>query len=436
MTSRDQIERARDDNERRDDPRSRGGRRRWLPYIMALGPGLLAASAGNDAGGIATYASAGADYGYGLVWAMLIVTLFVGIVQEMSARLGAVTGKGFSDLARESFPLRVTAIILGALFLANVGIIVSEFVGIAAAAELFGISRYLAVPAVAVVLWVLISRGSYGGVERLFMLLSLAFLAYLASVVLAKPDWAMIGHAVVTPQIPRDPAYLQLLIAMVGTTISPYMQLYIQSSVVEKGVTPDEYRYTRFDVWVGTIFAGVVAICIIIATATALHPRGISIETASDAALALEPVAGQYASILFGLGLLGASILAAGVLPLATTYMLSEALGFERGVSRTWEEAPIFKGIFTGLLGLGALVALIPGLPLIQVLVGVYVLNGLLLPIELFAILRLVNNRELMGEHTNHGLYNLLAWGVALTVSLLSLSLIVITVLGWFGVQL
>jgi NRAMP (natural resistance-associated macrophage protein)-like metal ion transporter len=436
MPTREQAVQQRGDDDRSEGARSRSARRRWLPYVMALGPGLLAASAGNDAGGIATYASAGADYGYGLVWAMLIVTLFVGIVQEMSARLGAITGKGFSDLARESFPLRVTAIILGSLFLANLGIIVSEFVGIAAAAELFGVSRYLAVPVVAVLLWVLISRGSYGGVERLFMLLSLAFLAYLAAVVLAKPDWPAITQATLAPQIPRDAGYLQLLIAMVGTTISPYMQLYIQSSVVEKGVTPDAYRYTRFDVWVGTIFAGVVATCIIIATATALHPRGIAIETAADAALALEPVAGQYASILFGLGLLGASVLAAGVLPLATTYMLSEALGFERGVSRSWEEAPIFKGIFTGLLGLGALVALIPGLPLIQVLVGVYVLNGLLLPIELFAIMRLVNNRELMGQHTNHWLYNLLAWGVTLTVSLLSLSLIVTTVLGWLGVPL
>jgi Mn2+/Fe2+ NRAMP family transporter len=436
MPTREQAVQQRGDDDRSEGARSRSARRRWLPYVMALGPGLLAASAGNDAGGIATYASAGADYGYGLVWAMLIVTLFVGIVQEMSARLGAITGKGFSDLARESFPLRVTAIILGSLFLANLGIIVSEFVGIAAAAELFGVSRYLAVPVVAVLLWVLISRGSYGGVERLFMLLSLAFLAYLAAVVLAKPDWPAITQATLAPQIPRDAGYLQLLIAMVGTTISPYMQLYIQSSVVEKGVTPDAYRYTRFDVWVGTIFAGVVATCIIIATATALHPRGIAIETAADAALALQPVAGQYASILFGLGLLGASVLAAGVLPLATTYMLSEALGFERGVSRSWEEAPIFKGIFTGLLGLGALVALIPGLPLIQVLVGVYVLNGLLLPIELFAIMRLVNNRELMGQHTNHWLYNLLAWGVTLTVSLLSLSLIVTTVLGWLGVPL
>jgi Mn2+/Fe2+ NRAMP family transporter len=416
--------------------RVRGGRRRFLPYLLALGPGLLAASAGNDAGGIATYASAGASYGNGLLWAMVVVTIFVGIVQEMSARLGAVTGKGFSDLVRETFPLRITAFILLTLFIANFGIIVSEFVGIAAAAELFGVSRYIAVPVSVVVMWVLITRGSYGRVERIFLGLSLAFLAYIAAVVLAKPDWASVMQAIVTPKFQLDAGYLQLLIAMVGTTISPYMQLYVQSSVVEKGVTPEDYPYTRFDVWVGTIFAGIVATCIIIATSAALFPHGITVETAADAAQALRPVAGDYASILFGLGLLGASVLAAGVLPVATTYMLSEALGIERGVSRSWEEAPIFMGMFTGLLALGAALALIPGLPLIQVLVGVYVLNGLLLPIELFAILRLVNNRELMGNYVNRGIYNVMAWIVAIVVSLLSLTLIVITVLGWFGIKL
>lgn len=419
-------------------PRERRRRSLWRrlgPYLMALGPGLLAASAGNDAGGIATYASAGASYGYGLLLAMVIVTMFVGIVQEMSARLGTVTGKGFSDLVRESFPLRATVLILLALFIANFGIIVSEFVGIAAAAELFGISRYVAVPLTAAIIWLLITRGSYGRVERFFMLLSLAFLAYIGAVVLAKPDWSLVAQEMLQPGKKVDSGYLLLLIALVGTTISPYMQLYVQSSVVEKGVTPEEYSYTRFDVWAGTIFAGIVASSIIIATAAALYPQGIQVETAADAAQALEPVAGPYAELLFALGLLGASVLAAGVLPLATTYMMSEALGFERGVSRSWSEAPIFMGLFTCLLGLGALIALIPGLPLFRVLVGVYVLNGLLLPIELFAILKLINNRELMGNHVNGRLYNLVAWAVAIIVTLLSLTLIMTTVLGWFGIK-
>ncbi len=408
--------------------------RRFSLYLRALGPGLLAAAAGNDAGGIATYASAGASYGYGLLWALVLVTLCVGVVQEMSARMGAVTGKGFSDLIRESFSLRATALILLTLLVANAGIIVSEFIGIAAAAELFGVSRYIAVPLAAVLVWLLITRGSYGWVERILLVLSLAFLAYIGATFLARPDWHEVLVETVRPHLRVEVSYLYMLIALIGTTISPYMQLYVQSSVVEKGVTPADYRYTRFDVIIGTVFAGIVAAFIIIATAATLYPRGIQVETAADAARALEPIAGRYAGELFALGLLGASLLAAGVLPVATTYMMSEALGFERGVSRSWQEAPIFMGVFTGLIVLGAGVALIPGLPLIQVLIGVYVLNGLLLPVELFAILRLVNDRELMGAHVNKPLHNLLAWTIAIVVSVLSLTLIVLTVLGWFGV--
>ena len=411
-------------------------RRGIWPYLLALGPGLLAASAGNDAGGIATYASAGAAYGYELLWAMVIVTIFVGVVQEMSARLGAITGKGFSDLVRENFSLRVTALILLTLFVANFGIIVSEFVGIAAAAELFGVSRYIAVPLSAALVWLLITRGSYARVEKFFLALTLAFLTYIAAAFLARPNWNEVLAHTAYPNIHWEIDYLQLLIALIGTTVSPYMQLFVQSSVVEKGVTPADYRYTRFDVLIGTLFAGIVAIFIMIATAATLHPIGKQIETAADAARALEPVAGPYAGLLFGLGLLGASLLAAGVLPLATTYMMSEALGFERGVSHSWDEAPIFMGLFTGLVILGAILALLPGLPLIQVLVGVYVLNGLLLPIELFAILRLINNPELMGGYVNGRLHNLVAWTNALVVSLLSLTLIALTVLGWFGINL
>jgi Mn2+/Fe2+ NRAMP family transporter len=407
-------------------------KRRLWPYLGALGPGLLAASAGNDAGGIATYASAGASYGYGLLWALVLVTVFVGIAQEMSARMGAVTGKGFSDLVRESFSLRGTAFMLLTLLVANSGIIVSEFIGIAAAAELFGVSRYIAVPLAAVLIWLLVTRGSYGRVERIFLALSLAFLAYVGAAFLARPDWGEVLAATTHPRLHWEPGYLQLLVALVGTTLSPYMQLFVQSSVVEKGVTPHDYRYTRFDVIVGTVCGGLVAAFILIATAATLFPHGIAVDTAADAARALEPIAGPYARLLFALGLLGASLLAAGVLPLATTYMMSEALGFERGVSRSWSEAPIFMGLFTGLIVLGAGVALLPGLPLIQVLVGVYMLNGLLLPIQLFASLRLVGSREVMGDHASRGIHKLLAWGMTLTVSLLSLALIVSTVVGWF----
>ncbi len=394
--------------------------RKWWPYIAALGPGLLAASAGNDAGGIATYASAGAQYGYSLLWVMVIITIAVAVVQEMSARLGAVTGKGFADLVRENFPLRATAFIMLALLVANMGIIVSEFVGIAAAAELFGVSRYIAVPLAAFVMWVLITRGSYSRVERFLLILSAVFLAYVASAFMVRPQSSDIMRGLV-PTLQYDQSYIMLIVALVGTTISPYMQLYVQSSVVEKGVSINDYRYTRIDVMVGTLLAGLVAGCIIVATAATLHPQGIHIETAADAALALMPIAGDYATWLFGIGLLGASLLAAGILPLATTYMLSESLGFERGVSRSWDEAPLFMGVFTVLLVLGAAIALVPGLPLIDVLVGVYVLNGVLLPIELVAIALLVNNRELMGAHVNTGVYQWVVWGIVAVVSCLSL---------------
>ena len=407
----------------------------WL-YLLALGPGLIATNAGNDAGGIATYASAGAAYGYGFLWVMVVITVFMAVVQEMCARMGAVTGKGFSDLVRENFSLRMTALILLTLFVANFGIIVSEFIGIAAAAELFGISRYIAVPVAAALVWLLITRGSYGWVEKIFLAFTLVFFAYIGAAFLAKPDWNAVLSQTVRPTIHADPGYIQLLIALIGTTITPYMQLYVQSSVVEKGVTPDDYRYTRVDVFVGAVFSDLISAFIIIATAATLYPRGIQIATAADAALALQPIAGPYAQIFFALGLLGASLLAAGVLPLATTYVMSEAFGFERGVSRSWREAPIFQGLFTGFLVLGAVLALIPGLPLIPVLLAVQVMNGLLLPIELFAILRLINNREVMGAYVNRGIYNILAWAIAVIVGLLSLILLIITVLGWFGIIL
>ena len=395
-------------------------RRSWWPYILAIGPGMLAASAGNDAGGIATYASAGAAYGYSLLWVMVIITVAVAIVQEMSARLGAVTGKGFADLVRENFPIRMTAFIMLTLLMANAGIIVSEFVGIAAAAELFGVSRYVAVPLAAFLMWFVITRGSYSRVEQFLLVLSAVFLAYVASAIMVKPDPQDI-LAGLQPVIYGESAYIKIIVALVGTTISPYMQLYVQSSVVEKGVSIGEFRYTRVDVLVGTLLAGIVATCIIIATAATLHPQGIIIETAADAAMALTPIAGKYATELFGIGLLGASLLAAGILPLSTTYMLSESLGFERGVSRSWQEAPVFMGVFTVLIVFGAVIALIPGLPLISVLVGVYVINGLLLPIELLAIVSLINNKEIMGKYVNGRFHNLLVWAIVAAVSLLSL---------------
>lgn len=402
-------------------------RRRLLAYVAILGPGMITANAGNDAGGIATFASVGADFGYSLLWILIPITISLGIVQEMCARMGAVTGKGLADLIRERFGVRWTALIMLALLVANAGVTVSEFVGIAAATELFGISRFITVPLAAIGVWWLVVKGSYKRVERAFLLMSLVFLGYIISAFLSRPDWTGVAVGLVRPEFRLEHAFLFTFVAIIGTTISPYMQVYVQSSVVEKGVTPDDYAKTKTDVWVGTIFAILIVFFIIVSTAATLHKSGIEISTAADAARALRPLAGRYAETLFGIGLFGASMLAAGVLPLATAYSISEALGFEKGVSRSFREAPIFLGTFTFLVAVGAAIAIVPNLPLFRVLLVTQVINGLLLPVVLFAVLRLVNNRELMGNYVNGPLYNIAAWLTAILVTLLSLLFILIT---------
>jgi NRAMP (natural resistance-associated macrophage protein)-like metal ion transporter len=402
-------------------------RKRLLLYLAILGPGMITANAGNDAGGIATFASVGADFGYSLLWLLIPITISLGIVQEMCARMGAVTGKGLADLIRERFGVRWTALIMLALLVANAGVTVSEFVGIAAASELFGVSRFISVPLAAILVWTLIVKGSYKRVERVFLLMSLVFLGYIVSAFLSRPDWSAVAVGLVKPEFKLQHAFLFTFVAVVGTTISPYMQVYVQSSVVEKGVTAENYAKTKIDVWVGTIFAILIAFFIVVSTAATLHKTGIEVSSAADAAHALRPLAGRYAETLFGIGLFGASMLAAGVLPLATAYSISEALGYEKGVSRSFREAPIFLGTFTFLVAVGAAIAIVPNLPLIRVLLVTQVINGLLLPFVLFAILKLVNNRELMGRYVNGPLYNLAAWLTAIVVTLLSLLYILST---------
>ena len=403
-------------------------RKRLLAYIAILGPGMITANAGNDAGGIATFATVGADFGYSLLWILIPITISLGIVQEMCARMGAVTGKGLADLIREQFGVRWTALIMLALLVANAGVTVSEFVGIAAASELFGVSQYVSVPFAAIFVWFLVVKGSYKRVERVFLLMSLVFVGYIVSAFLSRPDWSAVAVGLVRPEFKIEHAFLFTFVAIVGTTISPYMQVYVQSSVVEKGVTPDDYSKTKTDVWVGTIFAILIVFFIIVSTAATLHKAGIQISSAGEAAQALRPLAGRYAQTLFGLGLFGASMLAAGVLPLATAYSISEALGFEKGVSRSFREAPIFLGTFTFLVAVGAAIAIVPNLPLIRVLLVTQVINGLLLPIVLFAVLRLVNNREVMGRYVNGPFYNIAAWLTAIVVTILSLLFILISV--------
>jgi NRAMP (natural resistance-associated macrophage protein)-like metal ion transporter len=400
-------------------------RRGVLAYLAVIGPGMVAANAGNDAGGIATYASAGADYGYHLLWTLIPLVFALGIVQETCARMGAVTGKGLSDLIREQFGVRWTVLVMLALLVANGGVTVSEFVGIAAATELFGVPRYVSVPLAALVVWWLVVKGSYRRVERVFLLMSLVFLGYIVSAFLARPNWTGVARGLIRPEIHFNAGYLFTIVALIGTTISPYMQVFVQSSVVEKGVTEEDYALTRFDVWTGTIFSVIVAFFIIVATAATLNLTGVHIETADAAAKALEPLAGVYAKTLFAVGLFGASMLAAAVLPLSTAYSISEALGFEKGVSRSFREAPIFLGIFTFLVAIGGLVAMIPGLPLISVLLVTQVINGLLLPVILISVLRLVNKTELMGAHANGRVYNAASWLTVVVVSALSLLFIV-----------
>lgn len=388
-----------------------------LPFLAFVGPGFIATAAGNDAGGVATYASAGANFGYNTLWLMVILTVSFILVQEMSARLGAVTGKGFSDLVRENFDLRATIIMMALLFLGNAGLVVSEFAGIAASLELFGISKYISIPIAALIIWRLIAKGTYHKVEKIFLLMSVALLSYIVAAVLAHPDWVQVGTSLIRPSFTFDANYILFTVALIGTTIAPFMQVYAQSAIVEKGLTISDMRYIRIDTLTGTIFANIVAAFIIIATAATLHPAGIRIETAADAAQALIPFAGQFSKILFGVGLLGASLLAAGVVPLTTSFALANAFGWEAGVNRQPEEAPAFYAVFTFLIVLSATIVLSPALSLIKLLVGLQLVNGLLLPIQLLFMMRLANNKALMGRHVNGKVFNLIMWITIIGVS-------------------
>ena len=414
--------------------------RRILFYLGIFGPGLIAANAGNDPGGIATYSSMGSQFGYQMLWVMVVLTVGMAVVQEMCTRMGAVTGKGLSDLIRENFPLRLTVFIMFIFLLANGGVIVSEFLGIAAALNLFGIPSWIGAPCGGFLIWWLVARGSYKRVEKVFLAVTFVFFAYVFSAFLAKPDWGQVAIGTLVPTVQLNGAYILMLVAAVGTTISPYMQLYVQSAVAEKGTQMSEYKYERLEVYVGAIFSNTIAFFIIISTAATLfvasHGKGVVIGSAADAAQALVPFLGIFASRAFAVGMLGAALLAAGVLPLSTSYSLSEAFGFERGVGKSWREAPFFWGLFTFLILLGTVIAMLPNLPIIQILLNLYLLNGLLLPIILFAILYLVNQKRLMGRYTNGIFYNVISYALAGVVSLLALVYLVIQALSLFGVQL
>lgn len=406
---------------------------RFLTYLAILGPGIIAANAGNDAGGIATYSSAGAAYGYSLLWTFIPMTISLIVVQEMCMRMGVVTGQGLADLIREHFGVRWTAFVMLALMVANIGVIISEFVGIGQASELLGVSRYITIPLSGAVIWWLVVKGSQKRVERVFLVMSLVFFAYVISAFVSKPNWSQVADGFVHPTLSSDTGYLFTVMALIGTTIAPFMQIYVQSAAVEKGMDTDELSVARADVIIGMTFADIIAVFIVISTAATLYTAGITnIDSAATAAESLVPIAGVYAKYLFAIGLFGASMLAMAVVPLASAYSLSEALGFEKGLSRSFREAPIFLGIFTGLLVIGATMAMIPGIPPITLLLVAQCINGLLLPVLLFAIVKLVNNPEIMGEHTNSLWFNVLAYGTTLIVSTLSLLLLGKTITDMF----
>ncbi len=394
-------------------------RARLILLLAVLGPGIITANVDNDAGGITTYSVAGAHYGYSLLWVMPLLALALIIVQEMSARLGVVTGKGLADLIRESLGVRLTTIIIGIMLFANLANTVSEFAGVAASLEIFGISKYLSVPIAAVAVWLLIVKANYKIVERVFLVASLVFVAYIISGVLAHPVWPEVGRALVTPTLRLDAGYLTMVVTIIGTTIAPWMQFYQQASIVDKGLKITDYAYERIDVIVGSLFAILVASFIMIACAATLYQNNIVIDSAQDAAAALRPLAGEYAALLFAFGLFNASIFSAAVLPLSTAYVVCEAFGWEKGVNRSFREAPIFFGTYTALIVLGAGIILLPIESLIKAMLSSQTLNGVLLPIILIVMLKLINDRRIMGRFKNGRIFNLVAWiTVAIVIAL------------------
>jgi Mn2+/Fe2+ NRAMP family transporter len=397
-------------------------------YLAIAGPGVIAANAGNDAAGIATYASAGSQFVYRTLFFMLLVTIALVLVQEMSVRLGTFTGKGIAALIREQFSLRLTAVALFCVLLANTGLVVSEFAGIGAAFELVGVSRYAVIPVAAVAIWALVLFGSYRYAERIFLVLSLAFFAYPVAAILAHPHWGKVATDLALPHFSASSAFLLLGVALIGTTVSPYMQLYAAAGVVDRGIGPDEYPSARLDAISGAVFACVISMTIIIATGAVIGGHG-PLQSAKQAAEALRPVAGSGAELLFAIGLLGASALAGAVVPLSSSYAISEAVGVERSVSRRFTEAPLFLGLFTFQLVLGAAVAMTP-VNLIKLLIGTQVLQGIVTPVVLVYILILANRRDVLGAAANGPIRRAAATLVVFAISAMSLLLLGQTLLG------
>jgi Mn2+/Fe2+ NRAMP family transporter len=388
-------------------------------FLAILGPGIITGSVDNDAGGITTYSVAGALYGYELIWTLIPSFLVLVIIQEMNARMGIVTGKGLADLIRENAGVKITFFIFIGLLIADIGNTTTEFAGVAGSLEIFNVSKYISVPIVAVIVWVMVVKGNYKIAERIFLIFSVALLMYVISALMGKPHWQEIGQSVIHPKMKLNSQGLEVIIGIIGTTIAPWMQFYMQSSVIEKGLKMRQYKYILVDIIVGCLATVVVAFFIMVACASTLHINNIVINEAKDAAMALKPLAGAISSQVFAFGLFIASIFSATILPLATAFYVCEAFGFEAGISKKWKEAPQFYWLYTSIIVLGVIIILIPNAPLIAITLWSQIINGLLLPVVLVCMILLVNNKKIMGKHINKPIQNIIGWvSIAILVGL------------------
>ena len=400
--------------------------KRLAVFFAILGPGIITGSVDNDAGGITTYSVAGAMYGYGLIWTLVPSFIVLLVIQEMNARMGIVTGKGLSDLIRENAGVKITFFIFVGLIISNIGNTTTEFAGVAGSMEIFGVSKYISVPVTAILVWILVVKGTYQIAERIFLVFSISLLTYVVSALMSKPEWGEIGAAVIHPRFEKNAASLAMVIALVGTTIAPWMQFYMQSTVIEKGLKMKNYSYTVADIIVGCVVTIVVAFFIMVACGSTLHPNGVRINEAKDAAMALQPFAGKLASQVFAFGLFIASVFSATILPLATAFYVSEAFGFEAGLDKSWDEAREFYVLYTGILIISAIIILVPGAPLISISIWSQVLNGILLPVVLVSMILLINNKKIMGKYVNNKLQNIVGWSAVVILSGLSAVLLLI----------
>jgi NRAMP (natural resistance-associated macrophage protein)-like metal ion transporter len=399
----------------------------WLKlglFFAFIGPGIITSNVDNDAGGITTYSLAGAQYGLSLIWILIPVTAALIIIQEMCARMGVVSGKGLSDLIRERFGARITFYLMIVLFIANMGNTLCEFAGIAASMEIFGVSKYISVPAGAFFVWWLVVKGNYKSVEKAFLVACVFYLSYIISGFMVHPDWGAIRTSVITPSLKFESGMLTMAIGIIGTTIAPWMQFYLQSSIVDKGLKAESYKYARMDVIFGSITVSVVAFFIIMLCAVTLFQNNLQIETAKDAAIALAPLAGSYASWLFAFGLLNASLFAASILPLSTAYTICEAFGWESSLNTKFIEAPQFYGLYSVMIFLAAGIILLPNVPLIGIMYYSQVINGILLPFVLIFMLLLINDRRIMGDYVNSRLMNVVSWLTVTILIVLSLAMV------------